>query len=170
MSAHLRDEQAQALVDGLLDGSEREACRAHAVDCADCQLLVDSYRALAAALEDLEAPAPPAGFTAAVLQRIGAAEAQRAWERRLALGILGAAAGLAVLLFALSGAGAWAPLAARLVDALGTALTTTTLVREVASPLLHALRLQIALGCAVLGLPLLFALSRLVPRGAEATA
>lgn len=170
MSAHLRDEQAQALVDGLLDGSEREVCRAHAADCADCQLLVDSYRALAAALEDLEAPAPPAGFTAAVLQRIGAAEAQRAWERRLALGILGAAAGLAVLLFALSGAPAWAPLASRLVDALGTAVTTTTLVREVASPLLHALRLQIALGCAALGLPLLFALSRLVPRGAEATA
>jgi anti-sigma factor RsiW len=170
MSAHLRDEQAQALVDGLLDGSERADCRAHAADCADCQLLVDSYRALAAALEDLEAPAPPAGFTAAVLERIGAAEAQRAWERRLAFGILGAAAGLAVLLFALSGAPAWAPLASRLVDALGAAVTATTLVREVASPLMHALRLQIALGCAALGLPLLFALSRLVPRGAEATA
>jgi len=170
MSGHLRDDQAQAFVDGLLDGPEREACRAHAAACADCQLLVDSYRALAVALEDLEAPAPPAGFTAAVLQRIDAAEAQRTWERRLALGILGAAAGLAVLLFALSGADAWARLAARLVDALGTAVTTTTLVREVASPILHALRIQIALGCAALGLPLLFALSRLVPRGAEATA
>jgi anti-sigma factor RsiW len=170
MSGHLGDEQAQAFVDGLLGGAEREACRAHAAACADCQLLVDSYRALAAALEELEAPAPPAGFTAAVLQRIDVAEAQRAWERRLALGILGAAAGLAALLFALSGAGAWAPLAARLVDALGAAITTTTVVREVAAPLLHALRLQIVLGCAALGLPLLFALSRLVPRGAEATA
>ena len=170
MSGHLRDEQAQALVDGLLDGSERAACSAHAAGCADCRLLVESYRALSAALEDLDAPAPPAGFTAAVLQRIDVAEAQRAWERRLALGILGAAAGLAALLFALSGAGAWVPLAARLVEALGTALTTTTLVREVASPLLQALRLQIALGCAALGLPLLFALSRLVPRGAQATA
>lgn len=170
MSAHLRDDQAQAFVDGLLDGSEREVCRAHAAGCADCQLLVDSYRALSAALEDLAAPAPPSGFTAAVLRRIEVAEAQRAWERRLAAGILGAAAGLALLLFALSGSGAWAPLAARLVDALGTALTATTLVRDVAAPLLHALRLQIALGCAALGLPLLFALSRLVPRGNEATA
>jgi anti-sigma factor RsiW len=168
MSGHLGDERAQAFVDDLVGGAEREACRVHAAACADCRLLVDSYRALAASLEGLETPAPPEGFTAAVLQRIDVAEAQRAWERRLSLGILGAAAGLAVLLFALSGAGAWAPLAGRLVEALGATITTTTVVREVASPLLHALRLQIVLGCAALGLPLLIALSRLVPRGAEA--
>src|ERR671934_237415 len=36
--------------------------------------------------------------------------------------------------------------------------------------LVRALRLQIALGCAALGLPLLFALSRLVPRRLEVSA
>jgi hypothetical protein len=34
----------------------------------------------------------------------------------------------------------------------------------------RALRVQIALGCTALGLPLLYALSRLVPRRAEAAA
>jgi anti-sigma factor RsiW len=170
MNAHLTDEQAQSLVDGLLPARAREACQAHADACAACRVLVASYVALGDALADLDAPRPPPDFTDVVMERIEARESLRAWERKLALGILAAAACAALLIFALAGANAWAPLLSRISDALGGTATAVSVGAEVLSPLLRALRVQIAVGSAALGLPLFYALSRLVPHGAEASA
>jgi anti-sigma factor RsiW len=168
MNAHLTDELAQSLVDGLLPAGARAQCEAHVDACAECRLLVDSYVALAGALDDLAAPLPPPDFTDVVMQRIDARERARAWERKLAFGILGAAACAAFLIFALLGASAWAPMVSRVSDALGGAVRAAWVGADVVAPLVRALRIQIALGCAALGLPLLLALSRLVPSRAEA--
>jgi len=170
MKAHLTDEQAQSLVDGLLPEASRADCQAHADACPLCAAVVASYVALQGALDDLDAPLPPRDFTDVVMQRIDARERQRAWERRLAFGILGAAACAACLIFAYLGAGAWAPIVARVTDALGGVVRVVSIGSDVLAPLVRALRFEIALGCAALGLPLLLALSRLVPRGAEARA
>jgi anti-sigma factor RsiW len=164
MIDHLSDELAQSLVDGLLPAPMRAECQAHADRCDACRLLVESYVALGDALDGLDAPLPPPDFTDVVMQRIEAREQVRVWERRLAFGILGAAACAACLIFAYLGAGAWAPVV------VGRATTVASVGADVLAPLLRALRLQIALGCAALGLPLLFALSRLVPRRSEVSA
>lgn len=169
MSTHLTDELAQAYVDRALPDAERARWMAHLDGCAECGLLVDSYRALSAALDGLDAPAPPAGFTAAVMERIDVSERQRAGDRRLALGILGVATCLALAALALAGSAGWAPALAGAAGAFARVAAAASLAVDVAAPLLHALRLQIALGCAALALPILFALSRLVPRAAAAT-
>ena len=170
MKTHLDDALAQGFVDELLPAAERQACAAHLAACDDCTLLVGSYRALSEALGDLDAPLPPAGFTQAVMAEVDHRERVRAWERRLALGIVGVAACAALALFAVAGARAWAPAVSGLLDGLGPLLTVLTVGAEVLRPVVAALRLQIAVACAALGLPILFALSRLVPRGAEVTA
>jgi anti-sigma factor RsiW len=170
MKPHLTDEQAQSLVDGLLAERLRDAYEAHAGACAECRVLVESYRALGDALAGLDAPLPPPDFTDAVMARIDVREAARAWERRLALGILGAAACAAVVIFALLGANAWAPVFSRLSGGIRDAATAFSVGADVCAPLLRALRVQIALGSAALALPLFYALSRLAPRGAHATA
>lgn len=170
MTSHLTDELAQAYVDRALPDAERARCAEHLAACQDCGLVVDSYRALAAALDGLDAPAPPAGFTAAVMARLDLTERERAFDRRLALGILGVATCLALALFALAGAAGWAPVVSGAADAFARAARAASVTAGVAAPLLRALRLQIALGCAALALPLLFALSRLVPRTAAAPA
>ena len=170
MKPHLTDEQAQSLVDGLLPERLREPCEAHAAACAECRVVVESYRALGDALAGLDAPLPPPDFTDVVMARIDDREAARAWERRLALGILGAAACAALVIFALLGANAWAPVFSRLSGGIRDAANAFSIGADVCAPLLHALRVQIALGAAALALPLLLALSRLVPRAAPATA
>lgn len=170
MKSHLSDEQAQALVDRALPDDERARCHEHLASCPDCELLVESYRALSAALDDLDAPAPPPGFTAEVMACIALADRRRAWDRRLALGILGVATCLAAALLALAGGPGWARTLAGAADALAHLGTAVSVAVGVASPLLQALRLQIAVACAAVALPLLFALSRLVPRGAAAAA
>jgi len=170
MNHHLTDELAQSLVDGLLPVTLRGECESHAAGCAECQVLVESYRVLGDALADLDAPLPPPDFTDGVMERIAVRERVNAWERRLALGIVGAAACIALVIFAFAGASAWAPVLSRVSDRLGEAASAITLGANVLSPILRALRLQIALGCTAVGLPLLFALSRLVPRRAEVAA
>jgi len=170
MNAHLTDELAQSLVDGLLPEQARAQHQAHVDGCASCRALVESYAALADALDDLDAPLPPPDFTDAVMERIAAVEQVRAWERKLAFGILGAASLVACAIFVYLGAGAWVPVVARISQGLGGAVRALAIGTDVLSPLVSALRLQIALGCAALGLPLLFALSRLVPNRAEAGA
>jgi anti-sigma factor RsiW len=164
MKGHLSDELAQTLVDGLLPERTRAECRAHLDLCESCRLLVDSYVALGDALDGLDAPLPPPDFTDVVMERIDAREQVRAWERKLAFGILGAAACAACLIFAYLGASAWAPVVSRLSDALGSAARAVTIGEYVFAPLVRALRVEIALGCAALGLPLVLALWRLVPR------
>ena len=170
MIGHLTDELAQSLVDGLLPEARRAECQAHADACDACRVLVESYLALADALEGLDAPLPPPDFTDVVMERIAAREQLRAWEHKLAFGILGAAACAACLIFAYLGASAWAPVVSRVTDVLGRAATAVSVAADVLGPLVRALRLQITLGCAALGLPLLLALSRLVPRRAQASA
>jgi anti-sigma factor RsiW len=170
MNSHLDDALAQGFVDGLVSAPERRACATHLAACPDCALLVDSYRALSEALEELPAPLPPAGFTRAVMEAVDQRERVRTWERRLALGILGTAACAALALFAVAGATAWAPAVSGLFDGLAPLVTALRVTSDVLRPVLAALRLEIAVGCAAVGLPLLFALSRLVPRGAEASA
>jgi anti-sigma factor RsiW len=170
MTSHLTDELAQAYVDRALTEDERARWAAHLDGCEECGLLVESYRALSAALDDLDAPAPPDGFTAAVMAQIDASDCQRAWDRRLAAGILGVATLLAVGLLSAAGGAGWGPVLSGAANALARATAAATLVVDVAAPLVRALRLQIALGCAALAAPLLFALSRLVPRPAAAQA
>ena len=167
MNHHLTDELAQGLVEELLSEGARAACADHAAACPECRALVASYRALSDALADLDAPVPPPDFTDAVMARIEAEDEARAWDRRLALGIAAAAGISAAVIFAMAGASAWAPAVSRLSGKVGDLAVLLSVGSAVASPIVHALRFHIAIGCAALGLPLLYALSRLVPSRAE---
>jgi hypothetical protein len=69
-----------------------------------------------------------------------------------------------------AGASAWAPAVSGFFDGLAPLLTVVSVTTEALRPVVAALRFQIAVACAAFGLPLLFALSRLVPRGAGASA
>ena len=60
---HLGDEGAQRLLEGLLPAAEAGPAEAHLAACPACRALVESHRALAAALEGLAAPEPPPDFT-----------------------------------------------------------------------------------------------------------
>jgi anti-sigma factor RsiW len=166
LSGHLTDAQAQRLVDGALDPVRDAGVPRHAEACAECQGLVESYRALAEALSNLDpaAAAPlPGGFTAGVMARIDARERVVARERRLALLILGGAVAAAAAVFAIGGASAWAPTLARWVDGLGEASRALRIGSSFVPTLVSALRVQILVGAAVVAAPLLLALSRLVP-------
>ena len=167
MNRHLTDELAQSFVEELLPEDVRARCEEHAEACPECRALVASYRALGDALADLDPAVPPPDFTDSVMARIEAVEGARAWERRLAFGIVGVAGACAAVLFAVAGASAWAPAVSRLSGRLGDVATLLAVGSAVASPIVNALRLQIAIGCAALAFPLLYALSRLVPWRAE---
>ena len=170
MNRHLTDEMAQDLVAGLLAQGVRAECEAHAAGCSECRTLVESYRALGDALDGLETLSPPPDFTDAVMERIEAREREWAREGHLAFGIAAVVALLAAAAFAYAGASAWAPAVSRISGKLGDLATVISVGSDVLSPIVRALRVQIALCCTALGLPLLYALSRLVPRRAEATA
>ncbi len=162
--AHLGDEAAQAYVDDALAGPERAACEAHVAACADCRLLVESYRALGDALEGLDAPAPPPDFTLRVMDRIDALEHARAVERWLAGGILAAAIAAAALLAAVAGADTWARVTAAVVTGLTGLGQAIAIAGDVTSPVFRALRLQIAVACCLAAIPLLLSFWRLLPR------
>ncbi len=162
-TGHLTDEQAQRLVDASLDRSRDAGVETHAAGCAVCQALVASYRALASALDDLEIPPLPEDFTGAVLARVEAMEHSAARERRLALGILLGVVAATAAVFAVAGAGAWAPPLARLADVIGSAARVVRIGAGFVPELISALRLQIALAASALALPLLLALARLMP-------
>jgi anti-sigma factor RsiW len=162
-TGHLTDAQAQRLLDGVLLDAEAAEVEAHAASCQACQALVESYQALGDALGALELPELPADFTAGVLARIDVRERTVARERRFAAAVC---AGVLVALVAaviLAGAGTWAPVASRVVNGLGTAGWALRIGAEVVTPIVSALRLQLALLCAAVALPVLFLLSRLMP-------
>lgn len=162
-TGHLTDAQAQRLMDGVLLDAEAAEVEAHAASCAACQALVESYRELGDALAALEIPELPADFTAGVLARIDVRARTVARERRFAAAVC---AGVLVALAAavvLAGAGTWAPAASRLVSGLGAAGRALQLGADVVTPIVSALRLQLALLCAGVALPVLFLLSRLMP-------
>jgi len=168
---HLDDERAQQLLDGLLPAPAAAEATEHLAGCQGCRLLVDSYRALAQALDGLDTGAPPADFTEGVLARIDERERAVARERRAALAVLGGAAAVAIaLLAAAGGAAAWAPVLSRAGDLLGAAATGLSVAADVLAPVVGALRLQIAAASALAAVPLLVALHRLSFRRAEAAA
>ena len=165
---HLSDEQAQRHLEGILSGAAAAEVEEHLAACAGCQALVESYRALSEALDALAPAEPPADFTAGVLACIEARERSAARERRLALGILAGVAAAAAALFVVAGQGAWAPLLSRWSNSLVSATAALRIGSDVLDPLLRTLRAEIALACAVVGLPLLVAMRRLVAsRGTE---
>jgi anti-sigma factor RsiW len=163
ISGHLTDAMAQRLVDGLLDPDADAGAEAHAAACVECAALVESYRRLGDALDGLDLPELPAGFTAGVMDRIDRLEAARARERRLAAavlsGILAAAAG--VLLAA--GVGGFATTVASVADGLGPVTQALRIGQGVLPGLLAALRLPLLVGAAACAIPILFALARLMP-------
>jgi anti-sigma factor RsiW len=163
IALHLDDERAQRLLEGLLPEPERAEADAHLAGCPGCRDLVASYRALSEALDGLPSEEPPSTFTAGVLARIERRERSAAWERRLALAILAAAAAAAAAFLAAGSQGAWAPTLSIWSGALVRTATALRIGADVAAPMLGALRIPIAACCAALGLPILFALGRLVP-------
>jgi anti-sigma factor RsiW len=161
-TGHLTDAQAQRVIDGLLFADEAGEVEAHHAVCAECQALVESYRALAEALDGLEVPPLPVDFTEGVLALVDARERAAARERWLGFGIAASAlacVGVAIF-FAL---GAWGPGLAAAVDTLGSAGRALRLGLDIVGPVVSALRLYIALAAALAALPVLFLLSRLMP-------
>jgi len=169
IAPHLDDERAQLLVEDLLPEPARAEAGAHLDGCPACRDLVASYRALAEALGGLPSAEPPAGFTAGVLARIERRERTAAWERRLAVAILASAAVAAAAFLAAGAQGAWAPALSGWSGAVARTTTALRIGASVAAPVLGALRIPIAAFCAALGLPLLFALGRLVPARQKGT-
>lgn len=168
LPVHLDDERAQRLLDGLLPPPQAAAAEAHLAGCADCRLVVESYRALAAALDALETPVPPADFTDLVLDRIDALERAVSRERRLAAAILGGIFLLGAGLVAATGPASWAPLLTRTADLFGGLATGLRVAADVAGPVVRALRVEIAAAAAGAALPLLIALARLSTRRGNA--
>jgi anti-sigma factor RsiW len=158
---HLTDEEAQRFADELLSAEASASARAHLDACADCEALVLSFRALCDALDGLDEAPVPASFTRDVMSRLEVVEEARSWERRLAFGILVVTSAMTAIVFGLAGGNAWAPALSRVC---GGFVGAMTLGASVLVPIVRALRLEIALGCGLIAIPLIFALSRLVPR------
>lgn len=163
ISGHLTDAMAQRLIEGLLDPARDAGAEAHAASCPECSALVESYRALGAALDDLDVPALPAGFTAAVMDRIDRVEAARARERRFAVAVLAGLLAVAAAALVAAGVGGFAATVAGLADGLGQATQALRIGRGVLPSLVSALRLPLLVGAAAAAIPLLFALARLMP-------
>lgn len=161
---HLSDEALQALADGNeVPDAEHVAC------CAKCQALLAEYRALFSGLEKLEVAPPPPRFTAQVMARVEAREAQLAHQRRLAFLTFAAGALVAFGCFALAGGGIWA----RQLSALGSSAFTLArlgqVLVDVLRPVLGAFHLQLTAIAAVASIATLLTLHRtLVPRGQAA--
>jgi anti-sigma factor RsiW len=168
-TGHLTDAQAQRLVDGALLDAERTLVLEHQAACPECQALAASYRALSDALDGLELPELAPDFTETVLARIDRRERAAARERRVAAAIMVAGTCALVAAFGLS-VGQWGDAIVRGLDLLAGAARALRLSAEVATPVVSALRLHIGLACAVLAVPLLVALSRLMPAPATETA
>ena len=160
---HLSDAQAQDLADGLLPPRESEPLERHAAGCPSCRAAVEGYRLLSGALADLDVPVPPEGFTDGVLARIDANESRASQERRLAGAIFGGMVAATAAAFAVAGAGAWAPAVSSLAEALALGVRVARACAAFVPAGAAALLLPIAVGAALLALPFLAALSRLVP-------
>ena len=161
--AHLTDIRAQQLLDGVLPAADAARAVDHAASCPGCAALLESYRALSFALEALPGPDLPDDFTAGVLQRVEERERAVSRERRAAIAVLGGIVAALAAALLVGGNAAWVPTAARLADQLGAVTQTLRLGAQVLPPVVSLLRLPIAAACAALCLPLIFALSRLIP-------
>ncbi|HET8733841.1 MAG TPA: zf-HC2 domain-containing protein [Anaeromyxobacteraceae bacterium] len=158
---HLTEDEAQLHLEGALDESVQQGVDAHLAGCPECQALVLSFSALADALSDLPVAEPPPDFTAGVMARIEEQEATRAAERRLTVAVFGAVAVSLAVTLVLAGQAAWAPALSAVSSGAVQALQAFRISADVLSPLVSALRIQIIVATAALGIPLLLALSRL---------
>jgi len=160
---HLTEEEAQLHLEDLLPHGDHARVEEHLALCGDCRALVLSFEALEAALAQLPAAEPPPDFTAGVFARIDERKRTAARDRRVAVGVLGAAAAALAVTVALAGQSAWAPALSQASAALAEGVQAARISRQVLSPIVGALRLQILVACAALGLPLILGLVRLVP-------
>lgn len=157
---HLTEDEAQLLLEDGLAAPERIRTETHLADCPSCQALVTSFEALSEALSSLPVAEPPSDFTSAVMARIGEREDARAAERRATLAVLGAVAVSLVGALAVAGQSAWAPALSSVSSAAVGALQAARISSDVLSPIVSALRLQILVGTAAVGIPLFIALFR----------
>jgi anti-sigma factor RsiW len=162
-SLHLTDAQAQRLVDGALSAGEAGEVERHAAACAECRATVETYRMLAAALDDLDVPALPDDFTDGVLALVESRERALARERRHALAILGAVAACTAVAFAIAGAAAWAPYVSSAAEGFGALARAVRVGSTFVPHVVGAFRLQIVVVAGALAVPLLLALTRLMP-------
>jgi anti-sigma factor RsiW len=166
---HLDDDRAQAFLEGLLPAGECDRIEAHVESCASCQALVLSFEALEDALSHLPVADPPADFTAGVMARIDERELARASERRVALAVLATVSAALAVALLLAGQSAWAPALSAVSSAAVSTIQVLRIGSDVLSPVVSALRLQIIVAAAAIGIPLLLALSRLAtPRHVQA--
>ena len=171
-TGHLTDAQAQRVLDGALDPARDGGVETHLAGCPECQVLVESYRALSEALDGLDAAMPPVpeDFTETVLARIDAREHAVARDRRLAFGILAGVLAAAAAVFAIAGSGAWAPTLSGIADSLGSAARAFRIGAGFVPTVVHALRLHILLASGMTALILLLAFARLMPAHRTETA
>ena len=166
---HLTDDEAQLHLEAGLAGPERARVETHLAGCPSCQALVRSFEALSEALSSMPIAEPPADFTAAVMARIDERELARASERRVTVAVLGAVAVSLVVALAFAGQAAWAPALSAASSAGVNLLHAIRVSSDVLSPVVSALRMQIIVVAAAVGIPLTLALSRLAaPRQGQA--
>jgi anti-sigma factor RsiW len=166
---HLTDDEAQLHLESGLSAPEGSRVETHLAGCPSCQALVSSFEALSEALTSMPAAEPPADFTAVVMARIDERELGRARERQATLAVLGAVAVSLVVALAFAGQAAWAPALSAVSTGAVKALHAFRITSDVLSPLISALRLQIIVVAAFVGIPLTLALSRLAaPRQGQA--
>lgn len=166
---HLTDDEAQMHLEAGLAGAQRARVETHLAGCPSCQALVQSFEALSEALSGMPVAEPPADFTAGVMARIDERELALASERRVAVAVLGAVAVSIAVALAIAGQSAWAPALSAVSSAGVRALHAFRITSDVLSPLVSALRIQIIVTAAAVGIPLILALSRLAtPRQGQA--
>jgi anti-sigma factor RsiW len=166
---HISEEEAQSYLDGLLARAEADRAGAHLESCASCQAMVQSFEALDEALSGLPMAEPPVDFTAGVMARIDEQERAMAGERRIVVTVLATVSAALAVALLLAGQAAWAPVLSEASSVGVGALRVARISADVLSPLVSALRVQIIVVTAALGIPLFFALSRLAsPRQGQA--
>jgi anti-sigma factor RsiW len=162
---HVAEDEAQLYLEDAVEPAEAARIDAHLAGCVECQALLASFEALSQALSALPLGEPPADFTAGVMARIDERERAKAGERRVVLTVLAAVSAALAVALLVAGQAAWAP-ALSAVSSVGVrALQAVRISSDVLSPLVSALRLEIIVVSAAIGIPLLLAVSRLaVPR------
>ncbi len=166
---HLTEEEAQLFLEDGMAAPVRAEAENHLADCPSCQALVLSFEALSEALSGLPLAEPPPDFTASVMARIDERELARARERHAAVAVLAAVGVSLAVALALAGQAAWAPALSAVSSAGVQALQALRITSDVLSPVVSALRMQIIVAAAAVGIPLTLALSRLAaPRHGQA--
>ncbi len=158
---HLTEDEAQLLLEDCLSESDAARVAAHVAACPHCEAMVASFQALSEALSALPVAEPPADFTAGVMARIEEQESVRAAERRVTAAVLGTVAASIVAALAIAGQSAWAPALSAASSAAVQLLQAVRISTDVLSPVVSALRLQIIVGVAAVGIPLFLAIARL---------